>query len=242
MRVRLVVAALTGLLSAAAAAEPVKRTRYPALSPDGKMIAFSYQGDLWTVSAEGGKATRITAHLARDVQPVFAPDGKSLVFASNRFGNYDLFTMPVHRGQPRRLTFHSAADFPSAFTPDGQWVLFYSGAYGGLDVYKVRAAGGEPSRLTWDAREREYFGSVSPDGRTLVYNHTTPHPATGGAGVTRAPATPMSGLPASPRRCPSQSGSLPIPAKTSCRSSAGTASASSTSRTVRARSTSGAWT
>lgn len=171
MRICLASALLTGTLALAAHAEPVKRTRYPALSPDGKIIAFSYQGDLWTVPAEGGRATRVTSHLARDLQPVFSPDGKSLVFASNRFGNYDLFLMPATGGQATRLTFHSGSDYPSAFTPDGKWVLFYSTAYGSADVYKVRTTGGEPIRLSWDDREREFFGSVSPDGQTLVYNH-----------------------------------------------------------------------
>lgn len=161
---------LAGIASAARA-EPVRRTRYPALSPDGKTLAFSYQGDLWAVPSDGGRATRLTTHAARDVQPVFSPDGKSLLFASNRFGNYDLFLMPAEGGLARRLTFHSADEFPSSFTPDGQQVLYYGGAYGSLDIYRVPVAGGEPVRLTWDRYEREYFGNVSPDGKWIAYDH-----------------------------------------------------------------------
>ncbi|HTE21166.1 MAG TPA: hypothetical protein VK689_22605, partial [Armatimonadota bacterium] len=170
IRVALCVA-LAGMLAGAAKAEPIRRARYPALSPDGATIAFTYQGDLWTVPAAGGRAVRVTSHLARDIQPVFSPDGKNLLFASNRHGNYDLFLMPAEGGPARRLTFHSAAEYPSSFSPDGQWILFYGAAYGASDLYKMRATGGEPVRLTWDAREREYFGSVSPDGQWIVYNH-----------------------------------------------------------------------
>ncbi|MFN3653617.1 MAG: S41 family peptidase [Armatimonadota bacterium] len=159
------------LAGSAAYAEPVKRTRYPSLSPDGKQIAFTYRSDLWTVPAEGGRAERITAHPARDIQPVYTPDGKSIVFASNRFGSYDLFVMPAEGGTPRRLTHHSEAEYPSTITPDGKWVIFYGGAYGSLDLYRMPLAGGEPVRLTWDRLEREYFGSVSPDGQWIVYNH-----------------------------------------------------------------------
>ena len=47
--------------------------RYPAISPDGSMIAFAFQGDLWVVSAKGGKADRITSNDAYDVSPVWSP-------------------------------------------------------------------------------------------------------------------------------------------------------------------------
>lgn len=173
MKSRLVLAAIvTACLGAAAHAEPVKRTRYPSLSPDGKTIAFSYQGDLWTVPAEGGSATRLTTHLARDIQPIWSPDGKTIAFTSNRYGNYDLFTMPARGGSAKRITFHSAQEYPSSFSPDGRWLLYYGNAYDGLDIYRVPVEGGEPVRLTWDRMEREYFGSVSPDGRYIVYNHS----------------------------------------------------------------------
>lgn len=153
-----------------AAAENVKRTRYPAVSPDGRTVCFSYLGDLWTVPAEGGRAARITVHPARDIQPRYSPDGRWIVFASDRYGNYDLFLMPAEGGEPRRLTFNSSYDFPSGFTPDSQWVVYYSGAYGVGDLYKVRVTGGEPVRLTWDNREWKYLPRVSPDGRWIAYD------------------------------------------------------------------------
>ncbi|MDH5467202.1 MAG: DPP IV N-terminal domain-containing protein, partial [Candidatus Aminicenantes bacterium] len=61
--------------------------RCPAISPDGKQIAFSYMGDLWMVSASGGKAIRLTDHVAYDREPVWSPDGQWLAFTSNREGN-----------------------------------------------------------------------------------------------------------------------------------------------------------
>jgi len=164
-------AAITAVLATAGHAEPVKRTRYPTISPDGKTVAFSYQGDLWSVGASGGHASRLTSHLARDVQPVYSPDGKSILFASNRNGNYDLFTMPATGGPATRLTFHSANEYPNSFTPDGKWIIFYGSMFGSSDVYKLPVTGGEPIRLTWDRKEREFFGTVSPDGRLIAYNH-----------------------------------------------------------------------
>jgi len=162
--------ALAMMLATAAFAQPVKRVRYPGISPDGKTIAFTYQSDLWTVSSKGGRATRLTIHPARDIQPVFTPDGKSILFASNRYGNYDLFLMPATGGKPRRLTYNSSSEFPSGFMPDGKTILFYSGAYGSSDIFRMPVAGGEPIRLTWDWRSRKYFGQVSPDGSRIAFD------------------------------------------------------------------------
>ncbi len=151
--------------------EGIKRTRYPALSPDGKTLAFGYQGDLWTVPASGGRAERLTSHLARDIQPVWSPDGKSVLFSSNRYGNNDLFLISADGGTPRRMTYHSASEAPASFSPDGKWILFYGTAYGSMDLYRMPASGGEPVRLTWDLFEREFYGNVSPDGQWIAYNH-----------------------------------------------------------------------
>ncbi len=98
--------------------------RYPALSPDGKTIAFCYQGDLYRVSASGGTAVPLTVGEAHEMMPVWSPDGKMLAFASDRYGNFDVFVMPAEGGEARRLTAHSSRDLPTAFTPDGKEVLF----------------------------------------------------------------------------------------------------------------------
>jgi tricorn protease len=98
--------------------------RYPALSPDGKTIVFSYKGDLYKVPASGGEAYPLTLHEAHDYMPVWSRDGKWIAFASDRYGNFDVYVMPAAGGEAKRLTFHSANDLPYDFTPDGKQVLF----------------------------------------------------------------------------------------------------------------------
>ena len=106
--------------------------RYPAISPDGKTIVFSYKGDLYKVPASGGDAYPLTLHEAHDYQPVWSRDGKWIAFASDRYGNFDVYVMPAGGGEAKRLTYHSANDVPYDFTPDGKQVLFGTGRN---DVY-----------------------------------------------------------------------------------------------------------
>src|SRR5215472_3906047 len=111
---------------AARAQEPIKFARTPDISPDGKLVAFSYLGDIWVVETIGGVARPVTMHEAHDIHPVFSPDGRSIAFSSNRHGSYDVFVMPVQGGRPKRLTFDSAADLVCGWAPDGKSVLFTS--------------------------------------------------------------------------------------------------------------------
>ena len=101
--------------------------RYPAISPDGKTIAFSFRGHIFTVPAAGGAAVALTAGPAHDSSPIWSPDGKLIAFASDRYGHYDVFVTSSQGGRARRLTTYSTDAVPTSFTPDGQYILF--GAY-----------------------------------------------------------------------------------------------------------------
>ncbi len=106
------------------AAERPLWMRYPALSPDGKTVAFTYRGHLFTVPSAGGPARPLTAGTARDFQPVWSPDSRTVAYASDLYGNFDVFVIPAAGGSPVRLTTHSADEVPTGFTPDGRNVLF----------------------------------------------------------------------------------------------------------------------
>ncbi|WP_439622991.1 S41 family peptidase [Gemmata sp.] len=152
-RTRIAAALLLALFatSPASAQEPIKFARTPDISPDGKVIAFSYLGDVWTVEAIGGVARPVTMHEAHDVNPVFSPDGKWLAFSSNRHGQYDVFVAPAVGGKPRRLTFDSAPDMVTGWTPDGKGVVFSSSRGtefpANLNCYTVPFEGGTEAKL-----------------------------------------------------------------------------------------------
>jgi tricorn protease len=98
--------------------------RYPAISPDGKSIAFSFEGHLFIVPSAGGTAQPLTTGPAHDTAPVWSPDGKLIAFASDRYGHYNVFLASVEGGPTRRLTSYSTDEIPSGFTPDGKYVVF----------------------------------------------------------------------------------------------------------------------
>ena len=98
--------------------------RYPSISPDGSQIVFTYKGDLYKVPASGGEAVQLTYHEAHDYKAVWSKDGKTIAFASDRYGNFDVFTMSAMGGPATRLTFHSNGETPYTFSADNQQVIF----------------------------------------------------------------------------------------------------------------------
>ncbi|MEM8884538.1 MAG: S41 family peptidase [Planctomycetota bacterium] len=128
--------------------------RYPALSPDGSQVCFSYGGDLWLVPSAGGDAVPLTTHVAYERSPVWSRDGKQIAYATDRHGNFDVYVRTIADGAERRLTWHSGWDVPSDFSPDGSEVLFSSARAGdakshpaswrGGKLWSVPVAGGRP--------------------------------------------------------------------------------------------------
>src|SRR5260370_20533140 len=154
----------------ASAQEPIKLARTPDISPDGKLVAFSYFGDIWVADGAGGVARQVPSHGAHEITPVFSPDGKWIAFSSHRHGSYNVFVIPVESGKPRRLTFDSSNEMVPGWSPDGKSVLFASMRTPswpvGLDLYTVPIEGGRPQRITTtEGRE----GVFSPDGKHLAY-------------------------------------------------------------------------
>lgn len=101
-----------------------KWMRYSAISPDGTTIAFSYQGDIYLVSSKGGEARKFIATPAHEYMPVWSPDGKTIAYAADTYGNFDIFAASLDGGNPRRLTTNSRGETPLCFSADGKKVYF----------------------------------------------------------------------------------------------------------------------
>ncbi len=161
--------------SAFPTAAPVRLARHPDYY--GGKVVFSYLGDIWMANEDGSNVHRLTDNLAREVYPRFSPDGRSIAFSSNRYGNNDVYVIPSVGGTPRRLTYHTGGDDVVGWTRDSGSVIFRAargdGAFPSVaTLYQIAAKGGQEQSLNLDWG---YWGSFSPDGKSLVFNR---HPAT----------------------------------------------------------------
>lgn len=132
----------------------------PAISPDGNWIAFEYKGNIFKVAASGGTAVPLTINSAYNGYPVWSHDGKSIAFASDRYGNFDVFIMPANGGSATRLTYNSNKDIPYDFSPDNQTVYFGTRRY---DVYTS-------IRFPDDYYFTKLFKVPAKGGRSLMVN------------------------------------------------------------------------
>ncbi len=169
---------LVGVAATAMAQSNAAWLRYPAISPDGKTIAFGYKGDIYRVDVNGGVAVPLTIHEAQDMMPVWSHDGKSIAFASDRYGNFDVFVIPASGGTPTRVTYNSAADYPFDFSVDNKQIIFGSGRnvqasnlrfYSPRlfqNLYTVSVSGGTPILVSGAGMDRAHYNSK---GTQLVF-------------------------------------------------------------------------
>jgi Tol biopolymer transport system component len=98
------------------------------VSPDGKTVAFDLMGDIYTMPITGGKATQITKGIAYETHPRFSPDGKKILFTSDRSGSDNIWYIDMEKQDTIQLTKDRVDEFPSAvWTPDGNYVIASKG-------------------------------------------------------------------------------------------------------------------
>jgi len=138
----------------------------PSLTPDGSVIYFCFETDIWKTDAKGGQAVRVTAMPGNETNPRVSPDGEWLAFSSNQYGNNDIYVMPLTGGEIKQLSFHSAADEVNSWSWDSKSIYFSSSRYNRQAGYKVSRDGGTPQRVF-----RDYYFSFD--------HNLAEHPTTG---------------------------------------------------------------
>src|SRR6266581_3194202 len=144
------------------------------VSPDGGTILFDLLGDIYRVGIAGGKAVRITSGPAWDYAPRYSPDGRTIVFCSDRGGNMNLWLMGADGSQAHALTEEKDAVFSSpSFTPDGLYVLARredtsKAGIPPVEIFMFHRDGGSGIKIIPKDKIDTSAGPVaSPDGRYI---------------------------------------------------------------------------
>lgn len=141
------------------------------ISPDGKTIIFDLMGDIYSVPASGGKATAITKGLPFDTHPRYSPDGKRILFTSDRTGGENLWYIDTEKQDTLALTKESSSNITSgAWTPDGEYIVYSKGKLN-MQLYMLHKDGGSGVQLI-DAPPtlKTIDAAVSADGRYIYYS------------------------------------------------------------------------
>ncbi len=141
------------------------------LSPDGKTIIFDMLGDLYTLPITGGSATRLTDGMALDTNPRFSPDGKSIVFTSDRSGNDNVWIMDLSTKETTQITKDEKGEVQSAdWSPDGNYIAVSKGKRN-LKLYVFHKDGGGGSQLIKEPTNLKVVEpAFSPDNKYIYYS------------------------------------------------------------------------
>jgi len=157
----------------------------PALSPDGKYVAFAWNGekednfDIYVKLVDAGTPVRLTHDPASDTAPAYSPDGSFLAFVRTSQGKGGYYVIPALGGNERRVAdipmLGSHSPFPSVdWSPDGKSLVITDTSVMPIYISIVSLASGEKRRLTLPPTKS--FGDskplVSPDGKWLAFLRT----------------------------------------------------------------------
>ena len=137
--------------------------RHPSWSPDGERIIFGARREghfetkfaityeIYVMDADGQNEQRLTENRKNDWFPSWSPDGKRIVFASDRKGdiaNIEIYVMDADGQNEQKLTENRVHDMYPSWSPDGERIAFVSQRDGNREIYVMDADGGNQQRLT----------------------------------------------------------------------------------------------
>src|SRR5262245_36273606 len=142
------------------------------VSPDGRTLAIDLQGSIWTLPSAGGAATRITDVFNDARQPMWSPDGHTIVFFAYRDGGYDLWAINPDGSNQHKLTWGAFDDREPIFSHDGTRIAFSSDRGNPLgsdyNIFVLDTRNGEIKQLTKSTSE-DYMPTWSPNDSEIAF-------------------------------------------------------------------------
>ena len=140
----------------------------PAVSPNGKTLAFAARGWIWLMDSAAREAKRLTKSGAIDSRPAWSPDGRQIVFVRDDTKDTSIVLIEAGNGREKILIDTPALDLDPVFSRDGQSVIYSSAESGDLDLWRIELATGAKKRLTHE-RGQELNAQPLPDDSKILY-------------------------------------------------------------------------
>jgi Tol biopolymer transport system component len=157
---------------------PVPEAQIPLPDMDLAIMSSDGKGGFWqlyAVDLRTGERVRLTETAANERTPKWSPDGKRIVFSSDRDGDRDIYVMDLDAWQqegasyqPVNLTHDDDPDWQPSWSPDGTRIAFSSYRDDNWEIYVIDADGTNPTRVT-EQIESDYSPTWSPDGDKLLF-------------------------------------------------------------------------
>ena len=179
MKSRIIMMAALAAAALTAQADEGRLLRFPGTN--GREVAFSYAGDIYTVPITGGTAHKLTSHEGYEAFARYSPDGQTIAFTGQYDGNTEVYVMPAQGGEPKRITFTASNprddwgdrmgpnNITMNWTPDGKGVIYRNRISDSFDgkLWCAPIDGGMPSQLPLPEGG---FCCYNGDGTKLAYN------------------------------------------------------------------------
>ena len=143
------------------------------ISPDGTTLAFDFLGDIYTLPIAGGKATPFTSGMAFDSHPKFSPDGKKLLFISDRSGGENIWWFSLDKKDSLQVTQGNTEHYQAAaWTPDGNYLVGSRGTRN-LKLWLFHAEGGSGAQLIDKPDNLKTIEPAMADDRYIWFSQRT---------------------------------------------------------------------
>lgn len=142
--------------------------------PDGKTIIFDMMGDLYTIPITGGKATQVTSGMPYEVHPRYSPDGKSIVYISDKSGSDNIWIRNLKTKEETQLTKSKNQKYTSAdWSPDGEYIVGVRGRRN-IKPYLYHKSGGAGAKLISNPKNLKTIDpAFSADGNLIYFSART---------------------------------------------------------------------
>ena len=144
----------------------------PAWNPFGTRLAFERDGDIWMEALDGTALRELTDGTGNSSSPTWSPDGRTVAYSHYQDGATEIWTVDVHSRTRHQLTHDRSTDLTPAWSSKGRIAYVAYAVQDTAQLFAVNADGTGRKDLTNDTTITEGHPDWSPDGTTLVFEHS----------------------------------------------------------------------